>query len=312
MPLLTRWLAVLVLCAWCLACAAPRRLDGPAATEVAVAGIEGQLLRHAAFPSRRVQPRNVDIWLPPGYADDDARRYPVLYMHDGQNLFGAGPTPGGTDWGVDEAMTRLSSAGDVRAAIVVAIWNTPARLAEYMPRKPLGADPVTFLEGYPTMPPAEIVSDDYLAFVVGELKPFVDAHYRTLPGREDTFVMGSSMGGLISLYALAEYPRVFGGAGAVSTHWPAGDGVAIPYFRTHLPAPGAHRIYYDFGTETLDAAYAPYQARMDAAMRELGYRESKDWTTLRFEGAEHSEKSWRQRVDRPLRFLLGPERDAAR
>ncbi|MCW5580310.1 MAG: alpha/beta hydrolase [Luteimonas sp.] len=305
--LVPAWVLVSV-AALCASCAMPQRPDGPAATEVAVAGIEGRLLRHAAFPSRHVQARNVDVWLPPGYADDPSRRYPVLYMHDGQNLFGATGTPGGTDWGIDEAMSRLLASGEIRPAIVVAIWNTPARLAEYMPRKALADGDVTFLEGYPTMPAKEIVSDAYLAFIVEELKPFVDAHYRTLSGRDDTFTMGSSMGGLVSLYAVAEYPRVFGGAGAVSTHWPAGDGIAIAYFRGHLPAPGSHRFYFDFGTETLDAAYEPYQQRMDAAMRERGYREGDDWVTLRFEGAAHSEASWRVRVDRPLRFLLGAPR----
>lgn len=293
--------------AWsCASCASAQPADPPAASEVVAEDVQGRLLRHAAFPSGHVQPRNVDVWLPPGYGDDETRRYPVLYMHDGQNLFDASGAYGGTTWGIGEAMARLIGSGEIRPAIVVAIWNTPARLAEYMPRKALGDAPVEFLAGYPTMPPAEIVSDDYLAFIVEELKPFIDRSYPTLPGRDDTLIMGSSMGGLISLYAVSEYPQVFGGAGAVSTHWPAGDGITIDYFAAHLPAPDTHRIYFDFGTETLDAAYAPFQARMDDAMRALGYREQQDWITLKFDGAEHSEKSWRQRVDRPLRFLLRP------
>src|SRR5690606_21657815 len=131
----SRGWTVLLAAALCASCATPQRADGPVATEVAVAGIEGRLLRHAAFPSRHVQSRNVDVWLPPGHEEGGSQRHPVLYMHDGQNLFGAKDTPGGTDWGVDEAMTRLVASGEVRPAIVVAIWNTPARLAEYMPRK---------------------------------------------------------------------------------------------------------------------------------------------------------------------------------
>lgn len=305
-PLLP-FLATLLLCT----AGGPAVQAAPPADAIAVVvpGLEGRLLRHAQFASRHVQARHVDVWLPPGYGQDKTR-YPVLYMHDGQNLFGAVESPGGTDWGVDEAMTRMAAEGSGRSAIVVAIWNTPARLAEYMPRKPLGGAPVEFLAGHPTMPPAQIVSDDYLAFIVDELKPFIDRGYRTLPGRADTFVMGSSMGGLASLYAVAEYPQVFGGAAAVSTHWPAGNGIVIDWLARHLPPPGEHRLYFDFGTRTLDATYAPFQQRMDAGMRALGYREGRDWTTLRFEGDEHSEASWRQRVDRPLRFLLGPQTDA--
>jgi enterochelin esterase-like enzyme len=276
----------------------------PAAVEVAPDGLHGRLYRYIDFPSRHVQARSIDVWLPPHDGDDPSRRHPVLYMHDGQNLF-AGTAYPGTDWGIDEAMARLIASGEARPAIVVGIWNTPARLAEYMPRKPPGDGEVTFLDGYPAPPVDSILSDAYLAFIVEELKPFIDAHYPTLPGRDDTLVMGSSMGGLVSLYALAEYPQVFGGAGAMSTHWPAGDGITIEWFARHLPAPGSHRIYFDHGTRTLDATYAPFQQRMDTGMRERGYREGHDWVTLRFEGDDHSETSWRQRLDRPLRFLLG-------
>ncbi|HJW46870.1 MAG TPA: alpha/beta hydrolase-fold protein, partial [Lysobacter sp.] len=163
------------------------------------------------------------------------------------------------------------------------------------------------VDGVSPLPAASIVSDDYLKFVVTELKPFIDATYRTRKGRDDTFVMGSSMGGLISLYAVAEYPEVFGGAGAVSTHWPIGDGIVIDWLGAHLPSPRNHRIYYDFGTATLDAQYEPYQRRMDALMPAHGYVEGRNWTTRKFEGAEHSERAWRARVDVPLVFLLGPQ-----
>src|SRR5690606_39822069 len=137
-------LAALLLCLSMMAHATDP-IAAPASTKVQVSGLQGHLLRHADFPSRVVQPRNIDVWLPPGYRQDKSRHYPVLYMHDGQNLFGASPSPGGTDWGIDEAMVRLVQAGQARPAIVVAIWNTPARLAEYMPRAPLRDAPVEFL-----------------------------------------------------------------------------------------------------------------------------------------------------------------------
>jgi predicted alpha/beta superfamily hydrolase len=171
-----------------------------------------------------------------------------------------------------------------------------------MPRKALAAPGA--IERFGQEAGGEPLSDRYLEFLVGELKPFVDEHYRTLPGRQHTFVMGSSMGGLISLYALCEYPGVFGGAGCLSTHWPAAGGATIDYLQRALPAPGAHRLYFDYGTETLDAEYEPYQQRADAILRAAGYCPGVDWLTRRVEGAEHSERSWRERVHIPLLFLL--------
>ncbi len=264
-----------------------------------------------AFPSAHVAARNVDVWLPPSYGEDPQRRYPVLYMHDGQNLFDPSLSYTGTDWDVDGAMTRLIDAGSIREAIVVGVWNTPLRFAEYMPKAPIPGEIVgSGIEGRPIGRRDDVRSDDYLRFLVEELKPFIDARYRTLPGRDETAVMGSSMGGLISLYAAARHPQVFGGVGAVSTHWPACDGCMIDWLRAELPAPGAHRFYFDFGTATLDALYPPHQARMDAVMRERGYTEGQDWITRRFEGAEHNEAAWKARLDMPLRFLLGTTRDA--
>jgi predicted alpha/beta superfamily hydrolase len=262
--------------------------------------------KFASFQSQFVAPRNVDVWLPPGYAAGGQERFPVLYMHDGQNLFDPKTAYAGVEWGVDETMTRLLAEGKIRPAIVVGVWNTPKRAAEYMPQK---ATTLTNAKDLAVSAPLNtpIISDAYLKFLVQELKPFIDAKYRTLPGRADTFIMGSSMGGLISAYAMAEYPDVFGGAGCVSTHWPAGNGSVIEYLKTHLPAPGAHKFYFDYGTETLDAQYEPYQQKMDAVMKSAGYAEGKNWVTRKFAGDEHSEKSWRRRVDVPLTFFLGRE-----
>ena len=279
---------------------------GPAPERAAPGGgVIGTLRRHAAFASKLVEPRNVDVWLPPSYDREPKRRYPVLYMHDGQNLFDPATSYGGVDWGVDEIMTKLVEGKEVREAIVVGVWNSPKRFFEYMPQKAVPGGDTSALEGVPAEMRGPVLSDAYVEFLVHELKPFVDATYRTRAGRDDTFVMGSSMGGLISLYALCEYPKVFGGAGCVSTHWPAGGGVVVEYLKRALPRPGSHTIYFDFGTETLDATYEPYQRRADEVMRRAGYRENRDWMTRKFVGAEHNERSWRQRVDVPLIFLLG-------
>lgn len=264
--------------------------------------ILGTLNRHPDFPSRFVEPRHVEVWLPPGYERAGDARYPVVYMHDGQNLFHPTLSLSGVDWGIDEALPRLVAEGKTLGAIVVGVWCTEQRVLEYMPQKALASPEA--VQRFTQVFGGEPWSDDYLRFLVDEVKPFVDAHYRTLPEREHTLVMGSSMGGLASLYALCEYPGVFAGAGCVSTHWPAGEGIAIDYLRRALPPPGGHRFYFDYGTETADAAYEPYQLQADEVLRAAGYQEGADWITLKFPGAEHSERVWRERVHLPLLFLL--------
>jgi predicted alpha/beta superfamily hydrolase len=264
--------------------------------------ILGTLDRHPAFPSRFVEPRQVDVWLPPGYDPAGEARYPVVYMHDGQNLFEPTHSLSGAGWGIDKALVGLVQAGQTRGAIVVGVWCTAQRVLEYMPQKALSSPEA--LQRFVEVFGGEPWSDDYLRFLVHEVKPFVDAHYCTLPERAHTLVMGSSMGGLISLYALCEVPEVFGGAGCLSTHWPIGNGVVLDYLRRTLPPPGRHRLYFDYGTGAQDAQYEAYQVRADEVLRAAGYREGVDWVTRKFPGAEHSERAWRERVHLPLLFLL--------
>lgn len=276
-------------------------------------GVTGTLRSHKSVSSKFVGARRVDVWLPPGYEKDPSRRFPVLYMHDGQNLFDPALSYIGVDWGMDEAMTRLAAEGSVREAMIVGVWNTPKRFEEYMPAKAVSESELPDdWPGLAWMRKSSIASDAYLRFLVEELKPFIDTSYRTLPGRDDTFIMGSSMGAFISLYAVTEYPEVFGGAGCVSIHWPLGDGIVIDYLDRHLPAHGMNRIYFDFGTATLDASYESYQRRADALLRAAGWREGVDFLTRKYPGAEHSERAWRARIEVPLTFLLGPPGDQKR
>ena len=267
----------------------------------------GRLVSYRNFPTNLVLPREVDVWLPPGYDENKTMSYPVVYMQDGQNLFDPDLTMWHKTWAIDKAMVALISSGKTPPAIIVGIWNTPSRTGEYMPQKAAAAAGVVDSSKISNMPgpsTGAIVSDNYLKFLVSEVKPFVDAHYRTAPGRATTFIMGSSMGGLISIYAISEYPDIFGGAACLSTHWPASDGATVTYLKDHLPNPENHRIYFDFGTETLDSNYEPYQNRVDAMMLARGYRQGVNWVTRKFPGAEHSETSWAARVDVPLQFLL--------
>lgn len=267
--------------------------------------VTGEVRRYEKFASKFVDARNVDVWLPPDYDADKNKRYAVLYMHDGQNLFNSKESYAGVDWGIDETMTRLIAEKKINEAIVVGIWNTPKRFAEYMPQKAFETAADEQKKQASANGIAEVVSDNYLKFLVTELKPFIDKNYRTKTDRKNTFVMGSSMGGLISLYAISEYPQIFGGAGCVSTHFPAGNGVMIDYMKTNLPASKDHKIYFDYGTRTLDATYEPFQLKADAVMKEKGFTSDKNWITRKFEGEEHSEKSWRKRVDIPIVFFLG-------
>ena len=271
--------------------------------------MEGTFEHHDGFSSRHVRSRNVDVWLPPSYRRDEEGRFPVVYMQDGQNLFDPETSSIGVAWEVDRAMERLIDEGRVREAILVGIWKTEIRYQEYMPRRPLESpDGRRIKAELESQYGSAVLSDRYLTFLVEELKPFVDREYRTLSGRGDTVIAGSSMGALISLYAVCEYPETFGGAGCLSTHWPVGEGIVIEYLRESLPPPGAHRFYFDLGTRTLDESYEPYQERADGVMKTAGYVEGRDWISRTFHGAEHSERAWRERVHIPLEFLLGGTR----
>ncbi len=291
-------------------------------------GVTDQILTLSDVPSTFVAPRPISVWLPPGYDlnRNAKRRYPVIYMQDGQNLFDRSNAFGGQEWGVDEAMIRLILGGQVRPAIIVGVHNGPARYQEYMPQKWFAAMSDSFRSrivktqnGYPA-------SDNYLRFLVEEVKPAIDTKFRTLPGKKDTSIMGSSMGGLLSIYALGEYPNVFGQAAALSVHWPMlgagthGEGrdmatgfdvndVALSLGRwlktTKLKPKSGNRLYVDHGTETLDALYAPYRQAVETRMMKDGWKpplfESRVYT-----GAAHNEQSWRGRIEIPLAILLGP------
>lgn len=271
----------------------------------------GTIKRVDAFASKYVAARTIAVWLPQDY--DSTKKYPVLYMHDGQNLFDSTITFNHQEWKVDETITRLVREKKMRSCIVVAIWNTGmTRWNEYFPQKAVtyfsGSDMNTFTTTYLKNP---LVADEYLKFLVKELKPFIDKTFPTLSDRDNTFIAGSSMGGLISLYAMCEYPKVFGGAACISTHWIGGwPPVAqyIPngfyqYVRANLPSPKTHKVYFDYGTETLDQYYKPHQSEIDKIMIEKGYTAA-SWMTREFPGENHSENSWNKRFNIPLEFLL--------
>jgi hypothetical protein len=284
----------------------------------AASAAAAQLDVFPAFGSRFVVPREVTVWLPDGYATGSFR-FPVIYMQDGQNLYDGGQAFGGEAWQVDKAQARRASQGRP-AAIVVGIWNTPQRYREYMPQGIYSRLPPQLRGRIGASHGGAPLSDAYLRFLVEELKPFIDARYRTRPEARSTSIMGSSMGGLISLYAMAEYPQVFGQAACLSIHWPlihaASIGTLTPAdawptvqaVRSYLGQarlhPGRNRLYYDRGDQALDATYAPYATVIDAAMPALGWHAGRDWVSRYFPGGAHDERSWRARLEVPLAFLL--------
>jgi enterochelin esterase-like enzyme len=271
----------------------------------------GRIERLAAVPSRHVDARHVDVWLPA--ACSAATRCNVLYMHDGQMLFDASTTWNRQAWDVHLTLDRLMREGRIPPTMVVGIWNNGKfRHSEFYPQKALAYLPAAVrerfvaeaLQGQPR-------ADAYLRFVVEELKPLIDARFPTNPGREATFVMGSSMGGMISVYAFNEYPQVFGGAAGLSTHWVGGwqPNAALPlaafnHLAAQLRPPEGRRLYMDHGTTELDAIYAPYQAFVDEIVRDRGYGAA-DYLSRVFEGTGHNERAWAARLEVPLLFLMG-------
>lgn len=282
----------------------------------------GRIERIESLASAHVPARHVDVWLPDGYPADAP--YALLLLHDGQMLFDAQTTWNRQEWRIDEVAAELIARGETRPFIAVGVWNAGERRgAEYFPQRALDllnpADRERVRrpswDGQAAQIGAEPQADAYLAFLVQELLPLIESRYAVSRAREDRVLMGSSMGGLISLYALAEQPEVFGAAACLSTHWPGSNPrpdsplpeALIGYVERHLPPPGRHRLYFDLGTITLDAYYPPHQARVDAVLAAKGYGPS-DWITHVYPAAEHSEIAWARRVHVPLRFLLPPRR----
>jgi enterochelin esterase-like enzyme len=264
----------------------------------------------------------IAVWLPPGYTS--AKKYPVLYMHDGQMLFDAAITWNAQEWKVDETIANLIEEDSLNAMLVVGIYNRgEKRFSDYFPQKPyetlsteeqqnitLALNEAGRING-----PFRVASDAYLSFIVDELKPFVDAHFATRSDRNSTFLAGSSMGGLISLYALCRFPEVFGGIACFSTHWtgihrnsnnpfPAS---MLEYVNKHLvKGEKSRRIYLDTGTETLDSLYLNHHREATELIKTKGYTASNFNTNIAI-GADHSEKAWSKRFPEAVRFLMHRE-----
>lgn len=281
--------------------------------------VSGKIERVENFKSEFITARNVDIWLPEGYCLEN--KYSVLYMHDGQMLYDAEKSWNKQAWDVDDVASKLIKSGKLKDFIVVGIWNGGEnRHPDYFPQKPFESlsqvekDTINAqlkLSHVPLKKAFCPQSDNYLKFLVKELKPYIDKKYSVRTNKENTFVAGSSMGGLISMYAICEYPHIFGGAACLSTHWVGTftlennpiPNAFVKYLSENLPNPKTHKIYFDCGDQTLDALYPEIQKKVDSLMISKGYDKA-NWITKYFPGENHSEKSWSKRLNIPLEFLF--------
>ncbi|MBL8910890.1 MAG: alpha/beta hydrolase [Archangium sp.] len=239
--------------------------------------------------------RGVYVYLPPTYLENSTARMPVVYMHDGQNLFDPAAAFGGVTWRVPEAMNDAASNGRFREAIVVGAENAGAgRIGEYTPT----SDPM-YGGGR---------GDLFLRMLVEELKPRVDLELRTLTGPADTVLIGSSLGGLISSYAGVRKADTFGCIGAMSPSvwW---DGRVLLTYLPQTPASARPlRVYVDSGDSGPSNDGVTDTADLVVAYRALGYT---DGATLKYvvqQGATHTESAWASRLPGALEFLLGPGR----
>jgi predicted alpha/beta superfamily hydrolase len=223
---------------------------------------------------------------PRGYTQNTSRRYPVLYMHDGQNVFDMGPF--GT-WNADETANALIAAGQMREMIIVGVDNTANRIRNYLPPD----DSYQGQQGQANL---------YAQFLISELKPVIDANYRTLTGREDTSTMGSSLGGLVSLYFGWDYTATFGRIGALSGSWQFAN---FPN-RVRLGPKRDIRIYMDSGDSgtSQDNAWPCLDLR-DGISR-LGYGLERDLKHTIGYGHQHNEAAWAARLPGSFRYLFPP------
>jgi len=266
---------------------------------------DSQLHRHEQFHSEFLQhDRDVLVWLPPGYTevqdggstrgfdtrvrDEGSDRYPVLYMHDGQNLFEPDTAfLKGEHWRVGETATALIEAGKIEPLIIVGIYNTgEARLDEYTP-----TDDVKLGGGH---------ADDYGRMIIDELKPLIDRAYRTQP--DCTGLAGSSLGGLVSLHLGFTHPAVFTRIAALSPSvwW---DRKAILKTIRESRSKPPLKLWVDMGTA--EGRRGLDDARLlKAALVGLGFADGSDLHYAEYEGATHSEQAWSERVGPMLEFLF--------
>jgi len=252
--------------------------------------VSGPTLRkHENFRSRFLRnQRDLIVYLPPGYDAQAGRHFPVLYLHDGQNLFdGATSFIPGMDWQVGQTADQLIYAGQVEPLIIVGMYNTKARIREYTPTH------VPKLGGGR--------ADRYASFLIEEVKPFIEREYRTFSGPQNTGIGGSSLGGLVSLYVGLKLSPVFGKIAALSPSVWWNQRVMNRFALDYRVQPRP-RIWLDVGTREGGRTVLDVEQFRDVLLQK-GWRLNEDLHYERVEGAEHNEAAWARRVGPFLQFL---------
>lgn len=293
-----------VLSATLAGCAAPVHsapIRQPQAVAVRATGVQGDVRHHPGVASRHLgNQRDVWVYLPPGYEQARDQRYPVLYMHDGNNAFDPAIAFAGQEWHLDEHAERMIKSGELPPFILVAVSNTPDRLAEY-----------TWVPGEFDGRRQGGKGQRYARFLIEELKPLVDRTYRTKPDREHTAVMGSSMGGQISLRLGLHHPEVFGRIGAISPGLFWADRVMLEEARA---MPKELKIWLDMGVHE-EEHVAFFKGAIDDArtlrqrLEARGYREGRNLGYYEDPDGWHNEGTWARRAPMFLRFLMGSSAD---
>lgn len=249
--------------------------------------------------SLTIDGRKVELLLP----DGDVTSNPVLLAHDGQNCFDGRLAISGTGWFMQDAVPRIAAELGVPTPIVIAPWNRgEERGSEYAPEDVLREQPLMLSGFRARYADGELSGNRYVTWCVDRLLGTLRDEYGVQLARERTAVIGSSMGGLASLYALAQRPDIYGTALCVSTHWtPGGPGFPAALVR-RLPKPGSHALWFDHGDRGLDADYAPYQAEADRVLHELGWSGFVESRT--YVASDHHESAWAARLPEILRFWL--------
>ena len=282
----------------------------------------GTLLRFdTAHATPWLSARPLDVWLPSSY--NGKRKHAVLYIYDAQMLFDSKVTWNHQEWRVDEILDSLITNKVILPIIAVGLHNGGMiRNFEYFPQKPFNTLKSKFSDStmadiamrYGSDSAFPVKSDQYLQYIVEGVKPLVDSTFAVYTDKGATAVAGSSMGGLMSMYAIGEYPHVFGTALCMSTHWPGGfsSNEEIPnafqaYVAEYIRPERIGKIYFDYGTETLDGMYEPFQNAVNQVLLDKGFVSEGNWITQKFPGASHDEKSWAKRLHVPLTFAFGKQ-----
>lgn len=239
--------------------------------------------RDLSYPGLNYK-HDIIVWLPPSYNKEPNKRYPVLYMHDGQNIIDPKTSSFGEDWQVDEVLTELIEEGKIEEPIVVGVYNSPDRTPE-LSDSPLGRA--------------------YAEFVVKKVKPLIDSTYRSKPDAKNTSIMGSSMGGLSSFLFVWWYPEVFSQAGCISSAFIEPFEGILNEVRNYTGTKKPIRIYLDDGGVGLDLKLKPGYDDMVSILQTKGYIKGKDLEFYFDEDAEHTERDWAKRVWRPIIFFYG-------